>query len=113
MLKHAYELGTLLALQEEGLLKTGAPTALEGAKIVGESTLSKLKDFFTGSKVREALRSIAAAKRQTGTALASPEAIAKKELWKSLTPYLATAGGAGVIGAGALTAPKIFPKLSD
>jgi hypothetical protein len=154
MLKHAYELGTLLALQEEGLLKTSAPTALEGAKIVGQSALGKLKDFLTAKRVREALKGVSAAKGQPGpvwdpklvqrartmaaeevglgssqrdlvnavteirktldrATQASPEALAKRELLKSLAPYAATAGGAGLIGAGALTAPKIFPKLGD
>ncbi len=54
MLKQAYEIGVLLALEEEGLTKTAGAT--HGLKTIAEGAWGKVKNYFTGEGVRGALK---------------------------------------------------------
>lgn len=54
MLKHAYQIGVLRALEEGGFLEKQAG-ATHGLKAIAEGALGKMKRYFTGAGVREAL----------------------------------------------------------
>lgn len=56
MLKIAYHLGAEMALKEAA----GEASAARGLKTVGKDVWGGIKGFFTGEKVREALRNIGA-----------------------------------------------------
>lgn len=100
MLKKAYKHGVLLALQEEGLVKEAG--AAHGLKTLAEDALGKVKDYFTGKGVREALKNYAEASApQTGEAL--------KQVRKSVFPYAAPAAGIGVAAAIPTTMGALYP----
>jgi len=62
MLKQAYEIGVLLALDEEGFLEKQAAATHGGVKAVAESAWQGIRNYFTGKGVRNALDEFAGAR---------------------------------------------------
>ncbi len=127
MLKQAYDQGVLLALQEEGLFKEAGAT--HGLKAIAEGALGKVKNYFTGKGVRDALKdygAVSAGKpgsakldaimkdimaRVEHSTPPSIESVALGQVGKSLTPYLLPAAGIGAAAATPSAMEAIYPDF--
>jgi hypothetical protein len=127
---HAYEIGVKLALEDIGLLKAAGvdPTVAQGAKRLFGGAKEGLKDFFTGRRVRDALRNLGAASESGAPKLTekgqylldlpgavgkTPIQMGRQDVLNALKPYGITAGLGGLAALTPAILGGIYPDFGD